>query len=69
MNERRPFYRELVPQSQLEEMYETFRSRDDATEKNTAIRLARFAEARILNAADDRIVKLEAALKERKVNK
>lgn len=64
-----PFWRELVKQQRLEEMYEIFRKRADATEKNTAIRLARFAEAHMYNAADRRIVELEDALKSRKESK
>lgn len=61
-----PFWKELVKQERLEEMYEVFHQRPDATEKNTAIRLARFAEARMFNAADRRIVELEDELKKAK---
>lgn len=64
-----PFWRELVKQDRLEEMYEIFRKRPEATDKEVAIRLARFAEAHIFNAADKRIVELETALKSRKVDK
>lgn len=63
------FWREHVKQDRLEEMYEIFRKRDDATEKNTAIRLARFAEARMLNTADRHIIESEGVLvKERAAN-
>jgi hypothetical protein len=57
-----PFWRELVKQDRLEEMYDVFRKRPEATDKEVAIRLARFAEAHIFNAADKRIVELEKCL-------
>lgn len=60
---------EHVKQGRLEEMYEIFRKRPEATDKEVAIRLARFAEARVINAAEIRIVELEAALVLRKVDK
>lgn len=60
---------EHVKQDRLEEMYEVFRKRPEATGKEVAIRLARFAEARVINAAEIRIVELEAALMSRKVDK
>lgn len=53
---------EHVKQDRLEEMYEILRKRPEATDKEVAIRLARFAEARVINAAEIRIVELEAQL-------
>ena len=63
------FYEELVKQSRLEEMYQIFRSREDATEMNTALRLARFAEAHVYNAAEKRISELENVIKSLKRDK
>lgn len=65
----RPFYEELVKESRLEEMYEIFSKRADATGERTAIRLARFAEAHVYGAAQKRIDELEAALKALKESK
>lgn len=62
-----PAWDEHVKPERLEEMYETFRARrapgPEATDKEVAIRLARFAEARIINAARTRIIELEAQVK------
>lgn len=57
------FWRELTKESALEEMYDLFAKDEQAGAKRIAIRLARFAEAHIFNAADRRIAELEDALK------
>lgn len=59
-----PFWRDLIKQDRLEEMYEIFRKRPGATDKGTAMQLARFAEAHMYNAADRRIVELEIELEQ-----
>lgn len=53
---------EHVKQDRLEEMYETFRKRPEATDKEVALRLARFAEARMRNLLHGRVIELENVL-------
>lgn len=65
---RHPFWKESVLQDRLEEMYEVFRARPKATDKEVALRLARFSEACIKNAAYGYVADLEAEIKELEVN-
>lgn len=54
-----PFWKELIHQDKLEAQYDVLLGRGTFADKEIAIHLARFAEARIFNAADDRITETE----------
>lgn len=57
-----PFWKDLTKQDDLEAQYEMLCVSGSYTDKDIAIHLARFAEARIFVAADKRITELETRI-------
>lgn len=57
-----PFWKQLTSQDDLDAQHNFLLARSDLTEKQLAMRLARFAEARIYIAAERHIEAIEAAL-------
>lgn len=58
----KPFWKELTTQDDLEAQYDALCKRGVYTDKQIAMHLARFAEARIFASADAHIDRLEAEL-------